>query len=74
VAASRLADPKAALSRQLCPVSSPPLVRNKIADGHHLVAVGTAPARSHTSTEEPAVPAALLPEIARRARRALVDR
>jgi hypothetical protein len=67
VAASRLAGPGVPLSRQLCPVSSPPLVKDKIADGHHFVAVGTEAARSHTSTEEPAVPAALLPEIVRRA-------
>ena len=54
-------------------VASPPLVANEVGDGHHLVAVGTAATRADSPTEELAVGTALLSQVARPARRALVD-
>ena len=55
-------------------VASPPFVGNEIADGHRLVAVGTAAAWADPATEALAVRAALLAKVPRATRRTLVHR
>ena len=57
-----------------CWVASPRFVRNEIDYGHRLVAVGTAAARAYPPTEALTVRAALLAQVPRPTRRALVHR